>query len=1063
MDALKESLAEKIEDESDPNTAPFRYILVLDPTDNEVALSLLFDRHLCSATETDVCHVADFPEDASELARSNVVLQVKNAMATGRTVILVNAMPISTSFYDVLNRHFDVLPVQSGDPTKRRFEYFANIAVGSFSRPCFVHPDFRVIVHLPVSQLANTPRPFLNRFEKYLLSFDSVLSARIKEEFSVEQRSQFSALREGCEDMITKLHATHQSSLFYGLVPKETLSSLLLTVLEKTKLSNTTYPTVPGIFHINEEPAEPPMDDSTDPIVESIRKTNFHLLQLARPEAVFSTNQFRDPYLREYLLRQEHFSVVRLLSRIKINYTSTELPVASICKWCIFTRTCSELSRLHKDSVLRNSFLGCIGQDNSDRDWVSVLALHTIPSSKFCEDEVRKYAQDKEKKLLLCIADLNVCSASQINFLRSTVDTIVQPSRLVVFLLHLPPEMLLLHSLAASNAVFVNGWNYAYVDSLGISSSQDSTEVHEEVDSKTWLAHAYGLDVRISKESVRKAFDAMFMKHLKSCCTRIAACLQPPRSRAYLMHSASFYIGKIPGARRNPEDLFQFLANLLHQPLNLIDHILAKFRSAWEKTLLTEVVHEACGMIQQGKVTTNLLSVVSSSLQHLLGPVVTYLMRVICSNYNLEAIAYISVKDRIKEDVEEELNIVKLVLRSTEIPKLSDLLTNTSTYSIAPIAISREFEFPSHFPLFDVVAVQIQKLLEDAKASIHKVERTPITLAEALQKKIFVNAQLRKITQAISSSPHLLGLYKRDFITRTLRLFSVYAPRHSENSVWLDVCVKILDSITEGDTSLIHLHVVPEFHASEFAYFPVCLAPLQKLEPVPNKHDIENLAMAKVTDVKEVDNYVLLLTIRLLWDRLQSLHTLPENDAVSCLENFAKTFGRLRARLSCTPRGQLGYLLRTVEDRFKYDLENIILLFMVNVCSQADTALKPVLAAISSFSGGEAHETGLYNILVITSKMLLAISAEIATPVATFRFICDIITFVLGYSSANEENFPSSLKKDCLFFLDVIFFYFFTLILSGCHSSRTSSRASATFENPLSIVVPQFYSILDKD
>ena len=48
--------------------------------------------------------------------------------------------------------------------------YYANIAIGSYSRLCSVHPDFRIIVHTPLSSISRTPLPFLNRFEKYTLS-----------------------------------------------------------------------------------------------------------------------------------------------------------------------------------------------------------------------------------------------------------------------------------------------------------------------------------------------------------------------------------------------------------------------------------------------------------------------------------------------------------------------------------------------------------------------------------------------------------------------------------------------------------------------------------------------------------------------------------------------------------------------------------------------------------------------------------------------------------------------------------------------------------------------------
>lgn len=56
--------------------------------------------------------------------------------------------------------------------------YYANIAIGSFSRPCQVDPRFRLVIHLPLSAVPRTPLPFLNRLEKYTLSLQ--VRARVR-------------------------------------------------------------------------------------------------------------------------------------------------------------------------------------------------------------------------------------------------------------------------------------------------------------------------------------------------------------------------------------------------------------------------------------------------------------------------------------------------------------------------------------------------------------------------------------------------------------------------------------------------------------------------------------------------------------------------------------------------------------------------------------------------------------------------------------------------------------------------------------------------------------------
>jgi hypothetical protein len=51
-------------------------------------------------------------------------------------------------------------------------KYYVNLAIGAFTQICPVHPNFRLIQHLPISQLDRTQTPFLDRHEKYPLGVE---------------------------------------------------------------------------------------------------------------------------------------------------------------------------------------------------------------------------------------------------------------------------------------------------------------------------------------------------------------------------------------------------------------------------------------------------------------------------------------------------------------------------------------------------------------------------------------------------------------------------------------------------------------------------------------------------------------------------------------------------------------------------------------------------------------------------------------------------------------------------------------------------------------------------
>ena len=82
---------------------------------------------------------------------------------------------IHGSFYDVFNQYYKVIE----NPKTKEKKFFANIAIGSNIKPCHVHRDFQCIVIIKQSDVKTTPSPFLNRFEKYLISQKDFLEARL--------------------------------------------------------------------------------------------------------------------------------------------------------------------------------------------------------------------------------------------------------------------------------------------------------------------------------------------------------------------------------------------------------------------------------------------------------------------------------------------------------------------------------------------------------------------------------------------------------------------------------------------------------------------------------------------------------------------------------------------------------------------------------------------------------------------------------------------------------------------------------------------------------------------
>jgi hypothetical protein len=298
LDVLKNSLEDRNREGANLNDSAARFKLVIDETDDDSAARLLKMIGVIDSQNTDVFHLSGFDADDTDHVKSSVISRIKLAMEKGRTVFLINCNSIHGSFYDVFNQHY--LPRRDRDGT---FTYFANVAIGSYSRPCKVHPNFQCIVHLPASELEHTPLPFLNRFEKYLINVDDILEHKMSEQkHSPGSRMILRKVREKC----TQFADFVGCDSFYGNDPSNaSVSSALLAALDAQQFIE--------------------WDESKGEVGYSkaehwrslIQIVISRLLQVAIPERVFLKRTALQPnYLQHYNQNQEHFVLKDFLAML---------------------------------------------------------------------------------------------------------------------------------------------------------------------------------------------------------------------------------------------------------------------------------------------------------------------------------------------------------------------------------------------------------------------------------------------------------------------------------------------------------------------------------------------------------------------------------------------------------------------------------------------------------------------------------------------------------------------------------------------------------------------------
>ena len=94
-------------------------------------------------------------------------------MEQGKLLVLKKLESVYPALYDLFNQNF----------TEVGNKNYARIAIGSSTNVfSFVNEKFRCIVNVDENQIDNEEPPFLNRFEKHILSYDNLLTANYKEE-----------------------------------------------------------------------------------------------------------------------------------------------------------------------------------------------------------------------------------------------------------------------------------------------------------------------------------------------------------------------------------------------------------------------------------------------------------------------------------------------------------------------------------------------------------------------------------------------------------------------------------------------------------------------------------------------------------------------------------------------------------------------------------------------------------------------------------------------------------------------------------------------------------------
>ena len=109
----------------------------------------------------------------SEEYALKVLNKIQTHMERGNILILKNMETVYPAMYDLFNQNFSVFGGKN----------YSRLAIGSNTNTfAYVDKNFRCIVNVDISKLEQEEAPFLNRFEKHIMSFDYLLNEELIKE-----------------------------------------------------------------------------------------------------------------------------------------------------------------------------------------------------------------------------------------------------------------------------------------------------------------------------------------------------------------------------------------------------------------------------------------------------------------------------------------------------------------------------------------------------------------------------------------------------------------------------------------------------------------------------------------------------------------------------------------------------------------------------------------------------------------------------------------------------------------------------------------------------------------
>ena len=385
-------------------------------------------------------------------------------------MILKNLDSIYPSLYDLFNQNF----IKTGDRN------YAKISLGySKTHTYYVNDNFKCVVLLDSNEIENQDPPFLNRFEKHIVSFDFLLS--------------------GKKDYIKK--SQEYSKIINDLIISSDPNQPLKVDLSK-QLLNCDLDEIQGIIYQLIDEYKDRNNNIFDYILEKISPTfSQDIIAFAKNSNFQNKNQGIFNKIITYYEKYEHNKLISYLEKINtpkhIIYT--------------FSNIIENIFGGRNDEIAINTIYSEFNYEKS-----SEILVQDYYSEREIEDEIRKYYEDNTKNLcILSFENIDCVHLNHINFLicnyENQKNISIENQKVILFTIHIKryltkciydskdiiPNHYLISHLYDYPQIFIDNLSGNKIDFKTVlnSSTNDLLNLHEMIDTekefKEGLYNAY--------------------------------------------------------------------------------------------------------------------------------------------------------------------------------------------------------------------------------------------------------------------------------------------------------------------------------------------------------------------------------------------------------------------------------------------------------------------------------------------------------------------------------------------------------------------------------------------